>query len=362
MTATPIVTVLMPVYNGTAHLAEAVEGVLAQTLRDFELIVVDDASTDDSAALVAAYADPRLRLVRNERNLGQAASLNRGLALARGPYVARVDQDDVSLPGRLERQRRLLDEASDVALVGTRFRAIAQAGRMTEPRGYRLADYGDFLGALLTGQSPVAHPTAMFRRDAVLAVGGYDATYAPADDVKLWIELARRRHEARVVPETLVLYREHPQQQSAARAALHREQWHRAHREFVADLCRAPADVLSLALRHDDALWRAGVSPHALVAAMRDLDRMLGTVRTTFALRPDEDAALRRHVARQVGRGVRLAARIPYCPAPLVRAVLFGLSPLRIPAVRRVLTPLARRARRRADVAGLALTRREVSR
>src|SRR3712207_3671984 len=110
----PKVTVLMAVYNGEAYLREAVDRILGQTFTDLEFLVVSDGSTDGSAEILRSYADPRLRVVENERNLKLIASLNRGLELARGEYVARMDADDVSLPDRLAKQVAYLEARPEV--------------------------------------------------------------------------------------------------------------------------------------------------------------------------------------------------------------------------------------------------------
>src|SRR5271170_5563678 len=115
---TKLVTVLMPVHNGERYLAEAIESVLGQSAGDLELLIVDDGSTDRSAEICRDYRDPRIRLVQNPTHLGIVASLNRGLDLAAGAYVARMDSDDISLPERLEKQIRLLDENPEVGVCG----------------------------------------------------------------------------------------------------------------------------------------------------------------------------------------------------------------------------------------------------
>lgn len=102
--AQPAATVLMPLFNGKAYLSQAMESILGQTFGDFELLVIDDGSTDDGPNIVKGYRDPRIRLLANDTNLGIAATLNRGIGLARGKYVARMDCDDISMPHRLEKQ------------------------------------------------------------------------------------------------------------------------------------------------------------------------------------------------------------------------------------------------------------------
>ena len=344
----------MTVYNGLPYLGSAIESVLAQTAGEFEFLIIDDHSTDGSVACIRSYADPRIRLVRNDRNLGQAASLNLGLRLARSAYVARADQDDESLPERLERQRRFLDSRSDIAVVGTLRYGMDAAGRRRSRLGRPLGGYGAFVGSLLLGDSPVAHPTVMFRRDAVTAAGGYDPAFAPADDVQLWARLARHRHGAGVIPERLVLYREHARQQSSAQATLQRRHWQRAQQEFVAEFC-PPAHVrrLALLLRRDDAVWHECRSKDDVLSMLRALDDTLANARATLSLSPEEHGELVRLVFRRLGPGVRVAPRLSRYPSVLVFAAVFALSPLVAPGVRRTLSRVARQSRRLRERIGV---------
>ncbi|HKQ33129.1 MAG TPA: glycosyltransferase family A protein, partial [Thermodesulfobacteriota bacterium] len=116
---TPKVTVLMTVYNGEKFLNEAIDGILNQTFRDFEFLIINDGSTDGSREIIKSYKDPRINLVDNESNIGLTASLNRGLSLAGGEYIARQDADDISLPERLEKQISILERNPDIALLGS---------------------------------------------------------------------------------------------------------------------------------------------------------------------------------------------------------------------------------------------------
>ncbi len=118
-TRAPGISVLMPAYNAEQYVGEAIDSVLLQTLGDFELIVVDDSSTDGTANLLARVQDPRLRVLTNSANLGIAKSLNRAVAMARGRYIARIDHDDLCLPTRLAQQKELLDARADVVLVAS---------------------------------------------------------------------------------------------------------------------------------------------------------------------------------------------------------------------------------------------------
>ena len=201
---TPRVTVLMPVYNAAAYVADAARSILHQTWSDFELLVIDDGSTDDSARIVASLGDPRIRLVRADRNIGLTATLNKGLALARGALIARQDADDLSEPERLERQVAFLDANPAVALVGSWYRKIDAAGRLLGDR--RLPTHDAPLRWALLSHCPIVHSAAMFRRDAIAEAGGYDDRFAYAQDYELWSRVAGR-HRLANLPEFLVRYR-----------------------------------------------------------------------------------------------------------------------------------------------------------
>src|SRR5436305_6637069 len=125
----PDVTVLMPVYNGEQYLGAAIEGILCQTHDNFELLIVDDGSTDRSVEIVMSYRDPRVRLVSMHTNVGLSAALNEGVKLARAPFVARQDADDVSEPHRLEVQLRVMTKQPDLALLGSQAVAVSRNGK-----------------------------------------------------------------------------------------------------------------------------------------------------------------------------------------------------------------------------------------
>ena len=124
----PRVSVILPAYNAEAYLKEAIDSILNQTFPDFQLIVINDCSTDGTEEIIRQYADPRLVPVKNEKNLGIAATLNRGLSLAQGDYIARMDADDISLPHRLERQVAYLDAHPDIAVLGTNVETFDENG------------------------------------------------------------------------------------------------------------------------------------------------------------------------------------------------------------------------------------------
>ena len=132
-TPVPSISVLMPAYNAQAFIRQSVQSVLAQTFEDFELIVVNDGSTDDTAAILAAFDDPRLRIIDNPRNLGIVGTLNHGHQIARGRYIARQDADDFSLPLRFARQKAFLDTNPQTVIVASEM-TLLEDGNITIPR------------------------------------------------------------------------------------------------------------------------------------------------------------------------------------------------------------------------------------
>jgi hypothetical protein len=209
MTATaPAVTVLMPAYNAAPHLTEALESILRQTFSDFEFVVVDDGSTDDTPSILRACADPRLSVLANERNFGVIGSLNRGLEAATGEFVARMDADDVALPKRLERQVNFLRNSPQIGLCGTWFETFGGARSAV----VRPPTDPDDLAARLFYESPLGHPTVMFRRKLFEEHElRYSRECLHAEDFDLWTKVARVTKLANI-PEVHLRYRWHDKQ------------------------------------------------------------------------------------------------------------------------------------------------------
>jgi len=202
-----LVSVLLPVHNGARYLESATRSILNQTHRELELIVVDDGSTDGSAEIVAALGDPRVRLIRNERNLGLPASLNRGLSAARAGIVARQDADDLSHPQRLERQLGFLDRHPEVGLVGTQAWIMDEAGRCRGSRTHACTH--ESLVWELMFDNAFIHTSVTFRRHVILGEhGGYDEAWAYNQDYDLWTRLIKSTRLANL-PDRLVASRDH---------------------------------------------------------------------------------------------------------------------------------------------------------
>ena len=167
----PKITVLMTVYNGERYLKECMDSVLGQTFRDFEFLIIDDYSTDSSRDLIKSYKDSRIRLIENEKNLNQVRSLNIGLEQARGQYVARMDQDDIMLRDRLERQVNFLDKNTDISVVGTWGEVIDEKGKVFTKACLPLRNE-EIVGRVLFCGYFLMHPSVVFRKDVIMDAGG----------------------------------------------------------------------------------------------------------------------------------------------------------------------------------------------
>ena len=206
----PVVSVLMPVYNAERYVGEAVRSILAQTFSDFEFIVIDDGSTDRSGELLSALAaaDRRIRLIRRP-NTGYLRALNEGLGYCSGEFVARMDADDVSLPERFERQIGYLREHPECLVVGSGMLRMDADGDPICEEPMPTA-HEEIEARLLKGLGALPHPSAMIRREAIVAAGGYREAYYGAEDHDLWLRLAERGRLANL-PEPLVKCRIHPE-------------------------------------------------------------------------------------------------------------------------------------------------------
>lgn len=206
---TPRVSILLPVYNCERYVRLAVESLLAQTFADFELIVIDDGSTDRSKAILESLAtrDARIRLV-SRPNTGLTVALNEALALATAPLIARMDGDDVSMPERLAKQVAFMNANPDVVLLGAQIETIDPYGVPLEAPMFPL-DHASLERELLTANGwVICHPVAMMRRSAIDRVGGYHAEFNIVEDLELWLRLAEVGRIANV-PERLLQYRQH---------------------------------------------------------------------------------------------------------------------------------------------------------
>jgi len=269
------VSVAMPVYNAGPYLREAIESMLDQTLREFEFIIIDDGSTDESRAIIEDYAqrDGRIRMI-SRPNRGITPTRNEALGLAQGECVAVMDADDVSLPDRLALQTAYLDAHPECLAVGGRILIVDAEGWPIREACTHEA-HEDIDRFHMQGQGgALAHPASMFRREAALAIGGYREAFAAGEDLDLFLRFAERGKLANV-PQCVLKYRQHSRSVSHARADVTRRCTEAVLRDAYArrnlpepgdSLLQVDEAPLSLAAQHLKWAWWALDAGHVATA------------------------------------------------------------------------------------------------
>lgn len=178
----PLISVIMPAYNAAAYLNQALDSILAQTYSNFELIVLNDGSTDQTDKVIESYTDTRIQYINNQSNVGIVATLNKGLSAANGEYIARMDADDISTPVRFERQINFLENHPTTGVLGSAIRIIDRRGKYQRSGFFPTED--TLIRWVLMFANPIAHPSVIIRRELLQSCNGYRDV--PAEDIDLW--------------------------------------------------------------------------------------------------------------------------------------------------------------------------------
>ncbi|WP_329805040.1 glycosyltransferase family 2 protein [Flavobacterium facile] len=207
----PKISVLMPVYNSELYIKEAIDSILNQTFTDFELIIIDDASTDKSVEIIQSYTDSRIQLIVKPQNSGYTNSLNYGLTIAKGEYIARMDSDDISMPERFAKQVGFLEANKDVVVCGSVFNIIGTGEIINVPEEHEDIKFGMLL------RCRIGHPTVMIRKRVLIENNiNYNHEMEPAEDYDLWVRLSEIG-KLYNLKEPLLSYRIHQNQVSTSR-------------------------------------------------------------------------------------------------------------------------------------------------
>jgi glycosyltransferase involved in cell wall biosynthesis len=311
----PRVSVVMPVYNGEEHLEPAVESILNQTFRELELLVIDDGSTDRTPELLQDWArsDARVR-VHRQNHSGIVAALNRGCGLARAPYLARMDADDIAFPDRLAKQVSFLDEHVGVAVVGGGVEYLFDEGHRIKLKRVPTAP-SEIASRLLAGKHCFVHPTVVMRADAFVAVGGYRAPFQWAEDYDLWLRMAERFDLANL-EDAVLSKRIHPGQISA----------HRMEQGIIRLLgAQAAARIRRATGQDPDVHGEVTLATLERLGVSKDLvrDHLVDAYKTNFrAFREagNPEGALRLFQANTMSWNARRALRTDYASALLQKA------------------------------------------
>lgn len=240
MSTYPRVSVLMPIYNGEKYLRQAIDSILRQTFTDFEFLIINDGSTDSSAELIESYNDPRIRLVHNKTNLKLIETLNKGIKLARGQYIARMDCDDISLPERLAKQVAFMDAHPEVGVLGTGFYFMGSDGKLSYkvlfPIKHHLLRWG------LCFYCPICHPSVLMRKDAIVKVDGYDPEMFHVEDYDLWYRLSKKTKLANL-SDILLYLRKHQDSVCSTNLLLHTENATEINRTIISEVLGEDIDT-----------------------------------------------------------------------------------------------------------------------
>ena len=231
MMNTPKISAIMSVYNGEEYLDAAIESVIKQTFTDWELIIINDCSTDATADILAKFAmqDKRIRVYTNEVNLRLPKSLNKAISYAEGKYIARMDADDICLPTRFEKQYAFMEKNGDVALSSCRFMTLKKEGIASGGCGGRIDN--EALCARLLFTNPILHPGIIAKAEIMKELK-YDETLTCTEDLELWTRFAMRGYKIEILPEYLMLYRIHDKQITATTIARQHDEVLRIQRKY----------------------------------------------------------------------------------------------------------------------------------
>ena len=200
------VSILLPLYNSEKFIVEAIDSVLCQTFQDFELLVIDDKSTDCSAEIVYKYTDKRIKLHRRD-HFGLIDSLNYGISQAKGELIARFDSDDICLPDRLVRQVDFLNDHSEVGVLSGGAYLIDSKGRQSKKAVKMPQLHDEIVLSLENFSNPIMHPTVMVRRDLLISHGGYRKDFSVAEDYELWLRMIRNGVRYECLPDPVIKLR-----------------------------------------------------------------------------------------------------------------------------------------------------------
>jgi len=202
---TDFISIILPVFNGEKFLKEAVKSILSQTFPNFELIIIDDGSTDNSVEIIKSFNDDRIKLLSNWKNEGLIFSLNRGLSIVTGKYIARMDADDIAHPDRLKIQFEFMESNPDVDICGTwilRFGSLLRRGLL------KLPCRNDEIKASLLFYNPLVHPSVIFKREFIVKNRlKYSNDFKGAEDYNMWVEMIASSAKTANIPESLLRYR-----------------------------------------------------------------------------------------------------------------------------------------------------------
>ncbi|MEK7069690.1 MAG: glycosyltransferase, partial [Patescibacteria group bacterium] len=228
----PLVTVLMPVYNGEKYLKKAIESILSQNFKEFEFLIIDDGSTDKSAEIIKSFNDARIRMESNGANLGLIKTLNKGFGMSKGKYIARMDCDDISLPNRLSTQVSFMEKHPEIGVCGSWVKIIGLKNEFIN----KYPQNNEEARAYLLFNTPLAHPAIIIRKSILeICQFKYDENYRHAEDYELWSRIIDYAQISNI-PKVLLHYRMHHESVSKKNSSEQAENSNRVRLELLKEL------------------------------------------------------------------------------------------------------------------------------
>jgi glycosyltransferase involved in cell wall biosynthesis len=324
------VTVLTLVYNGMPYLKDAIESTLNQTYKNFDYLIIDDVSTDDSVACIKSYKDSRITFIQNEKNLNTSDSFNKALTLIKTEYIVRLDQDDISDVNRLQKQIDFLDANKDISIISSWEKIINSKGFLIMNWRGNIKNYGDFLAPILLGICPIWHPSIAFRTNDMIKIGGFDSKYARAEDFDVTSRFALNRFNASIIPEYLLSYRKHESSQSSLydtkqSMVSNQIQFNALYYFLNMDDLDYLQNFLLLKNQHN----QISLTKSNIIKIKSQLNDLFLAIHRKQNLTSDEFNTLKDTIFKRVGYGIKYINYFIFCNEKLFLFIFYCLSPQR---------------------------------
>tara|TARA_A100001011_G_scaffold191429_1_gene200094 strand:- start:12336 stop:13409 length:1074 start_codon:yes stop_codon:yes gene_type:complete len=330
----PSVTVLTTVYNGLPHLEEAIDSTLNQTYSNFKYLIIDDASPDkDVVPFIQQYKDDRIHLIVNEKNLGVSKTFNKALGIIDTEFLIRLDQDDISLPNRIEELMGFFQANTKVSVACSWEHTIDSEGKRIRDWTREISNYGDFISPVLLGICPIWHPSIAFRTESLKEAGGFDHSYIRAEDFEVTARLAMKRYEAGICRKFLVLQREHDNRQSIQFDSIQTETTSRIQKECIEQfLPNDGSDLISrfLLLKVDIGFF----DKHKVIEISKQLNNMKSNMKKELNLSSSELISIEKNFTRRIGYGLKFLNYYRFLPSIFFIMIFYLLSPTHIKNLR----------------------------
>ncbi len=325
-------------------LKEAIDSILSQTYSNFVYLIIDDASTDINVVkLIESYDDSRINFVRNKSNLGVSKTFNKALKLIQTPYVVRLDQDDISLPERIEKQIKYLENNKNIDVLCSWEHVINSDGKIIGSWKRSLDNYGSFLGCILIKICPVWHPSLAFKTKAMIDIGGFNVEYTRAEDFEVTARLAVNRYNAVVLNEFHLHQRQHDKSQSVEFSNEMEEFSRRAHQDVIEKFSsNENVKLLGEFLRLEDVQSNIKLTKVNFIMVSEALNSLIINITIQQRLTSIELASLKKIIYRRVGLGIKYANILIRLPSFFFCPIYYLLSPLKLRFLRVIFSKIYR--------------------